>query len=115
MAFDADGEVLYHNSTWDVYFDIDPVAGTRMTVEYVPARRLGGSDCARDPCSLNLVERVNLTTGEVTRVYDAATPQYDTGRWHDVDRLNETHLVVADIVHDRVFVIDTRSEEITWQ
>jgi hypothetical protein len=115
VAFDASGTVVYHNATHDVYFDVDPVPGTRMTVEYVAADRLGGSACRVSQCSLNLVEQLNLSTGEVTRVYDAVTPQYDTGRWHDVDRLNATHLVVADIVHDRVYVVDTRTDEITWQ
>lgn len=115
IAFDADGSVVYHDHTYDVYFDVDPVPGTRYTVEYVAAERLGGDACETDPCSRNLVERVNLSTGAVTRVYDAVTPQYDTGRWHDVDRLNETHLVVADIVYDRVFVVDTRTDEIAWQ
>lgn len=115
VAFDAAGNVVYHNTTYDVYFDVDPVPGTGMTVEYVAAERLGGPACAAGPCSLNLVERLNLTTGAVTRVYDAVTPQYDTGRWHDVDRLNETHLVVADIVNDRVYVVDARTDTITWQ
>lgn len=115
LVLDAAGNVVYQNSTYDVYFDVDPVPGTRTTVEYVAARRLGGDQCAVDPCSLNLVERLNITTGEVTRVYDAVTPQYDTGRWHDVDRLNETHLVVADIVYDRVFVVDIRTDELVWQ
>lgn len=115
LAFDADGRVVYQNSTYDVYFDVDPVPGTRSTVEYVAAKRLGGDDCTQDTCSLNLVVRLNLSTGNVTRVYAVVTPQYDTGRWHDVDRVNETHLVVADIVFDRVYMVDFRPDEIVWQ
>jgi hypothetical protein len=115
FAFDRDGTVVYHDQSYQVYFDVDPVPGTGYTVEYVAAERLGPSACPAQQCSRNVVERVNLTTGAVTRVYDAVTPQFESGRWHDVDRVNETHLVVADIVRDRVYLVDVRTAEIAWQ
>lgn len=115
VVFDRDGQVVYLNRTHEVYFDVDPVPGTRYTVEYVAANRVGSDACSASQCTMNLVERLNLSTGEVTRVYDEITPQFESGRWHDVDRVNETHLVVADIVEDRVYMVDVRSDEITWQ
>jgi hypothetical protein len=66
-------------------------------------------------CTRNGVVRANMTTGETTTVYSAITPGKHSTRWHDADRLNDTHLVVADIFLDRAFVVDTRSGEITWQ
>lgn len=118
VAISETGNVLYHNQTYRVYFDVDPVEGTEYTVEYVAARQLRGDACDRVEtidCTRNLVERVNLSTGETTHVYSKLTPRVYSARWHDVDRINETHLVVADIVKDRVFIVDTGTSDITWQ
>lgn len=116
IAVRADGTVLYHNTTHQVYYDVDPVPGTRATVEYVAADRVGGDRCpGSTQCSRNVVEQVNLTTGRVTTVYTAITPKFDGGRWHDVDRINATHLLVADIVYNRVMIVATDTDEIVWQ
>jgi hypothetical protein len=117
VAFTRSGDVVYHDDTYRVYFDVDPVAGTRYTVEYVASKQLNGSDCrAFDTawCTDNVVERVNLSTGDVERVWSNRTSGIHSTRYHDVDRLNETHLVVADIHEDRVFVVDTRDGEKGW-
>ena len=115
LAFDRDGDVVYRNASYPAYFDVDPVTGTRATVEYVAAERYRGPDCPERPCSLNVVERLNLTTGATERVYAAVTPQWESGRWHDVDRVNDTHLAVADIAGDGVFVVDARTGEFAWR
>lgn len=116
LAFSREGAMIYRDSSHQVYYDVDPVPGTKYTVEYVAADRRGSGDCGTgDRCSRNLVERANLSTGEVTTVYSAITPKFDGGRWHDVDRVNETHLVIADIVYDRVLMIDTRTGATVWQ
>lgn len=115
VAFDATGDRVYVNRSHGAYFDVDPVRGTEATVEYVAAERTGSRGCSLDQCSLNFVERLNLSTGETTRIYGAYTNQWDTGRWHDVDRLNQTHLVIADIVRDRVYMVNTETNETTWQ
>jgi len=118
IAFDGDGEVLSHNDTYRVYFDVDPVPGERYTVEYVAAKHLSGEDCAAvgtDRCTRNVVERMNLSTDESERVHAEVTERLYSARWHDVDRINGTHLAVAGIVHDRVFVVDQRSRVVTWQ
>lgn len=115
IAFDSDGRLLYYNDSLDSYFDVDPIPNTSATVVYVGGNRMditcdviGG----RTPCKRNVIETVNLTTGEVTRLF--STPGKDTV-WHDVDRLNETHYLIADIDGDRVFIIDISSGAITWQ
>lgn len=115
QVFNRRGEQVYESTRYNAYFDVDPVGGTRSTVEYVAAERTGTEGCDYEQCSYNFVERLNISTGERTRIYGEYTPQYDTGRWHDVDRINDTHLVVADIVFDRIYIVDTSTDEITWQ
>lgn len=118
VAFDASGNVLYHDNTYRVYFDVDPVPDEQYTVEYVAAKHLNGQDCAEFEafhCTRNIVERVNLSTGDRTQVYAELTPRVYSARWHDTDRVNETHLAVADIIHDRVYVVDIRTGRISWQ
>ncbi|WP_227380336.1 arylsulfotransferase family protein [Haladaptatus halobius] len=62
-----------------------------------------------------------MSTDEVDRLYSRVVPTYSgfripyTNRWHDVDRINETHFAVADIERDRVFIVNTSSEIITWE
>jgi len=117
-ALTPDGSVVYFNDTYRVYFDVDPVEGERYTVEYVAAKHFEGTECEQfhgDQCTRNVVNRVNLTTGDHETVYAEMTPQVASGRWHDVDRLNDTHLIVADIVEDSVFVVDTRDDSIVWE
>jgi hypothetical protein len=64
-------------------------------------------------CTVNGIGRVNLTTGETTRIYSAITPGKDSTRWHDGDRINATHYAIADIYLDRVFIVNATSREIT--
>ena len=115
MAVAPNGSVVYRNDSLRVYNDVDPVAGTEATVLYVGAERLSRSECAATTaCWRNVVERVNLTTGEVTRVYSHVTSM-KWGQWHDVDRMNGSRLLVADIALDRVFVVNTTTGLIEWE
>jgi curli biogenesis system outer membrane secretion channel CsgG len=65
-------------------------------------------------CTRNGIARVNLTTGETTRIYSAITPGKHATRWHDGDRINATHYAIADISLDRVFIVNVKTNEITW-
>jgi hypothetical protein len=137
VAFNPDGNVLYYNDSHTRYWDVDPVPETRTTVEYMFADHLPPSACpdtsnfaqrrvdeevwneyedarSTNACTRNGYERVNLTTGEVTRVWSETTPGKEATRYHDADRLNETHLAVADIYLDRVFVVNTSSGQTEW-
>ena len=139
VAFNPDGTVRYYNDSHTRYWDVDPVEGTQATVEYSYADHLEPEECPTEwnpseygvgqetwntyydvhsetgACTYNGVERVNLTTGEVEQVWGHATPGKEATRYHDVDRLNETHLVVADIFLDGVFVVNTETEEVEWR
>lgn len=139
VAFDPDGRVRYQDHELHTrYWDVDPVPGTETTVEYVYADHVAGEACngtnasrheveedvwnryerARetdDVCTRNGIDRVNLTTGEVTSVWSRITPGKDGTRYHDADRINETHYVVADIYLDGIFVVDVWADEIVWR
>ena len=121
VAFAPNGSTLYYNETYDYYFDVDPVPGTTRSVEYV-AVEFVNANCDLEsritggrPCSRNVVERVNLSTGEVTRLFDYKTRPKDVGGWHDVDRVGEDRFVVAGSTNDRVFVYNTTTGLIEWQ
>ncbi|WP_458189843.1 arylsulfotransferase family protein [Haladaptatus sp. NG-WS-4] len=141
VALNPNGTVRYYNDTHTRYWDVDPVKGTKTTVEYSYADHRSGSECPSadewnpsqygvseemwntyyethgdvNACTYNGVERVNLTTGAVTQVWGHHTPGKEATRYHDVDRLNDTHIVVADIYLDGVFVVDTETDEIVWR
>ena len=136
VAFGPNGSVLYYNDSHTRYWDVDPVPSTNATVEYGFADHLQSAACPtywnvtryavdrrtwteyydaqRDvgACTLNGFERVNLSTGDVTRVWSIETPGKSGTRYHDIDRLNDTHLVVGDIYLDRVFTVDTATDQI---
>ncbi|WP_049893816.1 arylsulfotransferase family protein [Halogranum rubrum] len=116
IAFAPNGSVLYYNDSHTRYWDVDPVPETQATVEYVYAQHLNESQCGGETvCTRNGVERVNLTTGAVEQVYSGITPGKHSTRWHDVDRLDEDSLVVADIAEDRVYAVNTTTNLIEWE
>ena len=109
------GELLYYDDSHTRYWDVDPVPGTNATVEYVYADHLNASECGGESvCTRNGVERANLTTGEVTPVFDRVTPGKHSTRWHDADRIDDDRLAVADIANDRVFVVNTSTGVVEW-
>ena len=116
VAFAPDGSIYYYDDTHTRYWDVDPVEGTNATVEYVYADHLSPGNCGSESvCTRNGVERVNLTTGEVTHVYSRITPGKHSTRWHDVDRLDDERLLVADIDRDRTYVVNTTTGIVEWE
>ncbi|WP_458206686.1 aryl-sulfate sulfotransferase [Haladaptatus sp. NG-SE-30] len=122
VAFDSDGVVRYYNDTLDYYSDVDPSPAGRYTVTYVGVEDMSKKQCdGATACRRIVIERLNLSTDHVTRLYSRVVPTYKgsrlpyTNRWHDVDQINRTHFVVADIERDRVFVVNTSSGIVTWE
>ncbi|WP_123539349.1 aryl-sulfate sulfotransferase [Halosimplex salinum] len=118
VAFDRSGDVAYYDDSYRVYFDVDPVEGTDYTVEYLASKHLDGEACANvstERCTYNVFNRVNLTTGEEREVYGEVTPRIYSARWHDIDRINDTHVAVADILRDSVRVVNTTTDETVWE
>ncbi|WP_233752194.1 MULTISPECIES: arylsulfotransferase family protein [Halostella] len=116
IAYAPDGSIAYYNNSHTKYFDVDPVENESMTVEYVAADTLATeSDRCRDPpCTRNVVERLNLTTGETTRIVTRYDHREIAGEWHDHVRVNETHVLVADMADDRVSLLDTEHGTTDW-
>ena len=115
VALARNGSELYRNDSYRVYNDVDPVPGTRATVEYVAANRLTKSECdAETECWKNVFERANMTTGETTRVYTFLT-SVERGQLHDMDRISSDRLLVGDIARDRTFVVNTTSQLVEWE
>jgi hypothetical protein len=118
VAYAPNGSVVYYNDSRTKYYDVDPVANESMTVEYVATDTIyeESERCRKPPCAYNVVERANLSTGEVTEVYGRYVYREKAGEWHDVDRVDERHLVVADMTHDSVWLVDTTTgmREWTW-
>jgi len=116
VAFAPDGSIYYHENQHTRYWDVDPVEGTNATVEFVYAEHLDREDCGGESvCTENGVVRVNLTTGDRETVYSRVTPGKHSTRWHDVDRVDDDRLLVADIARDRVFVVNTTTELVEWE
>lgn len=116
IAIGPEGTVVYYNRTYHSYWDADPVEGTDSTVLYVAAEHVTSGRCARlkKGCWRNVVETVDLSTGETDRLYAHVSPVRGSGRWHDVDRIDEHRLLVADIDEDRVFVVNHTAGLVTW-
>ncbi|GAA0191517.1 aryl-sulfate sulfotransferase [Halobaculum roseum] len=115
VAFAPNGSVLHYDEEYAVYNEIVHVPGTRATVIYVATRNLDRRSChSTVPCNRNVVERLNLTTGDRERLYERTNPR-SRNQWHAIDIVDEDHVVVGDIAYDRVFVLDTERELIEWE
>jgi len=118
VAYGPGGNVLYQDDSHQIYHDVDPVPGTEATVEYIANNRNEPADNCPGPerCMLNVLERVNVTTGEETEAYSWYTPMPGSAQVHDVDRVNESVLLVADISFpDGVYMVNTTTDEVIWR
>lgn len=114
-AVAADGSILYHNDTYRIYNDVDPSPEGDTTVLYVATDRLNRSACdSTTACHLHVIEQVNLSTGETTRLYSHINPVTRL-QWHDVDRIDDHRLLIADISRDRAFIINLSTGVTEWE
>jgi hypothetical protein len=108
----ANGSLSYVDTTHDGYWDVDPVPDRRATLEYVAHDDIGKAASCRpleDHCVRQILERVNLSTGETTQLYTEVQPRSREGEWHDADRLDEHRVVAADMYLNRLRVINHTS------
>jgi hypothetical protein len=115
-VYDPDGEVVYYNNSRTKYFDVDPVEDDPLTIEYVATDTIHteGPTCRDPPCVLNVLERVDVATGEVEVLYGRYDNKEVAGEWHDADRVDEKRVVVADIVADQIFIVNTETGIVEW-
>ena len=116
IAWNPDGSLRYYNDTHTKYFDVDRVAGESMTVEYTATDTIHtrGPTCSDPPCTRNVVERANLSTGEVEEIYVRYDDREFAAEWHDHERLGDDRILIADIVADQVFVVNTETGIVEW-
>ncbi|MFB6150992.1 MAG: hypothetical protein ABEJ40_04220 [Haloarculaceae archaeon] len=103
----GNGSTVHVNTDYDTYFDVDPVEGRPGVIEYVAADYLSGDDCdAANVCTREVFVRESFHTGESTVLWSRISPGKRNSKVHDVDRINESRVAVADLYLDRVFVVD---------
>ncbi len=118
VAYGPDGETIYQDSTHQIYHDVDPSPAGENTVTYIANNRNRNASNCEGPerCMLNVWERVNLTTGERTEVYSWYTPMPGSAQVHDVDRVNDSVLLVGKISFpDGVYMVNTTTGEKIWE
>jgi hypothetical protein len=116
VAFAPDGTVAYYDDEYAFYNEVERVPGTNSIV-YVATERLDREEChATEPCNRNVIERVNLTTGERELLYERTNPR-TRNQWHAIALLDDEgqRIAVGDIAFDRVFVVDTETGLIDWE
>ncbi len=117
IAWNPDGSLLYYDDDHTKYFDVDPVAGTATTVEYVAVDTIhsAGPRCRDPPCTRNVVERVNLSTGAIREIYARYDAKEHAAEWHDHERVDSDRILVADMIHDQVVRVNTTTELVDWR
>ena len=116
LAYDEKGRVAYRNASLTLYHDVDPSPAGRYTVTYVASDAAPASACAGDSCLRNVIQRANLTTGDVDRLHSWVHRRNGSTQIHDVDRVNDSTFLVADISYpDRVFMVNTTTDETVWE
>jgi len=116
IAWHPNGSLLYYEDEHTKYFDVDPVAGESLTVEYAATDTIHtkGPTCSAPPCTRNVIERANLSTGEIEEVYARYDYRETAGEWHDHERVDDSRVLIADIVDDQVFLVNTTTGIIEW-
>lgn len=117
VAYDRNSRQVYKNDTYYLYHDVDPSPRGRTTVMYVASELdVPNSACDGQDCILNIVERVNLTTGTSTKLYARADTRQGSSQIHDVDSVNESVLLIGDIgPPDRVYMVNIETGRIIWE
>lgn len=120
VALYPNGTLLYYNGTHDGYWDVDPSPQGDMTVVYSATDEVGNRTLCepvddQNYCIRQIIERSNLSTGETTVLYSRIEPRYHASEWHDIDRINESHYIVADMYADEVFIVNASSGIVTWE
>lgn len=107
VALGPDGRVQYYEDTYFKYFDVDPIGGS----DVIYAAHAKQSDCTADRsvCDVLVVNRLNLTTGETTSVYESPMSSHT----HDVD-FRGSELLVGDIRNNEVYAVDLRTGVVTF-
>ncbi|WP_459192320.1 aryl-sulfate sulfotransferase [Halosimplex sp. J119] len=118
-AFAPDGRVLYYHDEYSKYQDVDPSPKGRYTVTVIASEFIYPEECDASVrrCVRDNIVRINLTTGETETLYSMVAPALYSEKIHDVDRVGPNRFIVADIIYDRVYQLNTSTgmHEWSWQ
>ena len=116
VAFAPDGTVAYYDDRYAFYNEVERVPGTNSII-YVATEHLNREQCeSTEPCNRNVIERVNLSTGERELLHERTNPR-SRNQWHAIALMDDDgrRIAVGDIAYDRVFVLDTETGVIEWE
>jgi len=84
---------------------------------YVAGVVKGGRDCRWPPCERTGVWLYEEIDGEYVERYEWSyeIPKADNNEVHDFEVINETHLLIAGMYRERVFVVNRTSSDVEWQ
>jgi hypothetical protein len=120
VALNPDGTVLYHNNTYDGYWDVDPSSEGSHTVVYAASAKVSDSSIChpvdnQNHCIKQMIVQDNLTSGKIEILYSRLDPRYSSSEWHDVDHVKGSLYAVADMYSEEVFIVDVNSGIVTWE
>jgi len=113
VVVDGDGTVDYRETRRDEYWDVDPVPNTSSVVVSTVTHSPSRLDCS--DCVVQRIERIDISTGDRTVLYSEVTPGKRDVEWHDVDRINRTLYVIADISQHEVEIVDVSTDTTVWE
>ncbi|WP_225741201.1 arylsulfotransferase family protein [Halorussus halophilus] len=116
-AYDSNGDTIYYNNTYEYYHDVDPSDEGKTTVFYVATKEVSKEECHSEvKCRISVAERLNLTTGEVTRLWSDTRPKRGSSAIHDIDYVGDGKILVAEIGYpDGVTLYNTTTGDIEWK
>lgn len=115
-VFSESKELVYFEQDYHIYFDVDPVPGEPWNVTIVTANLRNNSECPTgNGCVRNFLVKINLRTGESWELYRQDYKGQIWNGWHDADHVGGDDYLVADILHDRLFIVNTSTDLVQWE
>lgn len=111
------GTRVFTTSEYELYHDVDPSPVGSQTLLYVASNVRSGQRCPDqfdDSCTIDVIERLNYSTGETVRLFERTVNYNGSSNIHDVDRISNTEVLLADIQYDRISVVNVTTDEVVW-
>lgn len=114
-AYNRSGHRIYHNTSYTFYFDVDPVNQSGFDFLYVAHKERTPIACrSLSRCGMDVVELVDLQQKQTVRLWEREVAPQEQGNVHDVDLIGKDRLLVGDLTHDQVFLLNLASGEQVW-
>jgi hypothetical protein len=115
VVFDGEGRLIKRFKRAGSYWDVDPLPGSPHSVLVVTATKRGATNCpSTTKCTVNRITRLNLSTGSREHLATRIWPNHAGSELHDADLDGRGNLLIADIVHDRAYSLNTTTNASSW-